>query len=135
MQRLQGRAKVGPPRRSILVYRMHPSTLDVVAAALFAAALLHTFAAKRLHLLARRFPGHEGLFHLLGEVEVIFGFWALVLIATMAVAFGPGRAIEYAESRNFTVKATATVGDVTRTTTTVVNVFGADEVFYYYAVR
>ncbi len=39
------------------------------------------------------------------------------------------------ESRNFTVKATATVGDVTRTTTTVVNVFGADEVFYYYAVR
>lgn len=39
------------------------------------------------------------------------------------------------ESRNFTIKATATVGDVTRITTTVVNVYGADEVFYYYAVR
>jgi hypothetical protein len=39
------------------------------------------------------------------------------------------------ESRNFTIKATATVGDVTRVTTTVVNVYGADEVFYYYAVR
>lgn len=39
------------------------------------------------------------------------------------------------ESRNFTIRATATVGDVTRTTTTVVNVYQSDEVFYYYAVR
>ena len=39
------------------------------------------------------------------------------------------------ESRNFTVKATATVGDVTRTTTVVLSVFRADEQIFYYAVR
>ncbi|MBM4282455.1 MAG: hypothetical protein FJ137_17445 [Deltaproteobacteria bacterium] len=39
------------------------------------------------------------------------------------------------ESRNFTVLATATVGDVTRTVTTVYRVYGATEEIYYYAVR
>jgi uncharacterized membrane protein len=81
---------------------MHPQTIDVIAGALFAAALVHTFAAKRIQRLSHRFPDHSGLFHLLGEVEVIFGFWALVLIGTMAVVFGADKAINYAESREFT---------------------------------
>jgi len=81
---------------------MHPEATDVIASALFAAAVLHTFAAKRIHCLADRFPEHSGVFHLLGEVEVIFGFWALVLIGTMAAVFGPDHAIRYAESRDFT---------------------------------
>src|SRR5204863_5022484 len=81
---------------------MHPQHIDVIAGALFAAALFHTFAAKRIQRLAHRFPDHSGLFHLLGEVEVIFGFWALVLIGTMAMVFGADRAINYAESRDFT---------------------------------
>ena len=29
--------------------------------------------------LAHRYPRHAGVFHLLGEVEVVFGFWAIVL--------------------------------------------------------
>ena len=81
---------------------MHPLSIDIIAGALFAAALVHTFAAKRIQRLSHRFPDHSGLFHLLGEVEVIFGFWALMLIGTMAVVFGADRAINYAESRNFT---------------------------------
>ncbi|HEY7378472.1 MAG TPA: putative Na+/H+ antiporter [Steroidobacteraceae bacterium] len=102
IQRLQVDAKVGPPRSRGLLVRMHPQSIDVIAGALFAAALLHTFAAKRIQRLSRSFPRHAGLFHLLGEVEVIFGFWALILIATMAMLFGADRAIDYAESRNFT---------------------------------
>lgn len=39
------------------------------------------------------------------------------------------------ESRNFTVRVTATVGDAVRTTTLVARVAGATEEFYYYAVR
>jgi hypothetical protein len=81
---------------------MHPQYIDVIAGALFAAALFHTFAAKRIQRLSHRFPDHSGMFHLLGEVEVIFGFWALVLIGTMAMVFGADRAINYAESRDFT---------------------------------
>ncbi|WP_116809763.1 putative Na+/H+ antiporter [Steroidobacter cummioxidans] len=76
--------------------------LQKIAAGLFALALLHTFSAKQFERLAARSPRHAGLFHLLGEVEVVFGFWAIVLIACMAVFSGGASAIEYAESRNYT---------------------------------
>src|SRR5262249_23637584 len=39
------------------------------------------------------------------------------------------------DSRNFTVRATATVGEVVRTTTVVMRVYGATEELYYYTVR
>jgi hypothetical protein len=77
-------------------------TLQKIAAGLFAVALLHTFSAKQFERLAARSPRHAGLFHLLGEVEVVFGFWAIVLIGCMAVRSGGASAIDYAESRNYT---------------------------------
>lgn len=77
-------------------------SMDLVAAALFGVAVLHTFAAKKFEHLANRYPRHEGLFHLLGEVEVVFGFWAIVLILVMAVIAGGTSALSYAESRNYT---------------------------------
>ena len=55
-------------------------SIELIAAALFAVALIHTFAAKQFERLSHRFPRHAGLFHLLGEVEVVFGFWAIVLV-------------------------------------------------------
>ena len=76
--------------------------VDLVAAALFAAALIHTFAAKQIERLVHRHPRHAGLLHLLGEVEVVFGFWAIVLILAMALLSGGQEAIAYAESRNYT---------------------------------
>ena len=78
------------------------SNLDIVAALLFATAIVHTFAGKLFERLARRQPRHAGLYHLLGEVEVVFGFWAIVLVAAMALLAGPGEAIAYAESRQYT---------------------------------
>jgi Type II secretion system (T2SS), protein K len=39
------------------------------------------------------------------------------------------------ESRNFTVKASATVGDVTRTMTTVMRIYGNNEETYYFSIR
>ena len=77
-------------------------SFDQIAAALFALALAHTFATKLFERLAHRHPRHAGLFHLLGEVEVVFGFWAIVLITVMALVVGPAQAIEYAESRQYT---------------------------------
>ncbi len=79
-----------------------PETIQVIAAVIFAVALLHTFAAKQFERLSRRFPRHAGLFHLLGEVEVVFGFWAIVLVLTMALLLGGSDALAYAESRNYT---------------------------------
>jgi hypothetical protein len=81
---------------------MSASSIELVATALFAAAVLHTFLAKQLHHLATRMPRHAGLFHLLGEVEVVFGFWAMLLVLFLAVHAGAAQALEYAETRDFT---------------------------------
>lgn len=76
--------------------------VQVVAAIIFAVALVHTFAAKQFERLAHRYPRHAGLFHLVGEVEVVFGFWAIVLVFVMAAMSGGDGALAYAESRNYT---------------------------------
>jgi hypothetical protein len=81
---------------------MQAHTIHWIAAALFGIALLHTFAAGLFEHLAHRYPRHSGLFHLLGEVEVVFGFWAIVLVVTMAFVSGGSQALDYAESRNYT---------------------------------
>ncbi|WP_239251095.1 putative Na+/H+ antiporter [Candidatus Nitrotoga sp. M5] len=81
---------------------MEITTMQAIGAGLFALALLHTFAAKSFERLAHRYPKHGGMFHLLGEVEVVFGFWAFVLIVVMALVSGGSEAIAYAESRHYT---------------------------------
>jgi len=77
-------------------------SIELIAAVLFAVALVHTFAAKLFERLSHRYPRHAGLFHLLGEVEVVFGFWAIVLVFSMAVVSGGDKALAYAESRRYT---------------------------------
>lgn len=81
---------------------MSPSTIQIAGAVLFAVAILHTFTAKVFERIAHRFPAHAGIWHLLGEVEVVFGFWALVLVAFIGVTAGAGDAVAYLDSRNYT---------------------------------
>lgn len=81
---------------------VHSATMQTVGATLFGLALLHTFCAKQFERLAHRHPRHAGLLHLLGEVEVVFGLWAFVLIAAMALLTGSTQAIAYAESLQYT---------------------------------
>ena len=76
--------------------------MESIAALLFALAVVHTFTARQFERLAHRFPRHSGVFHFLGEVEVVFGLWAIVLVAVMAAVMGGAEAIAYAESRNYT---------------------------------
>ena len=73
-----------------------------VAAALFAIAVLHTFSAKLFERLSHRYPNHHGVFHLLGEVEAVFGFWSIILFAWLIVGEGFKPAVEYIDSRNYT---------------------------------
>jgi hypothetical protein len=77
------------------------TTIQLASAILFGLALVHTFSTKAFENLARRHPRHAGLFHLLGEVEVVFGFWAFVLVLAMALIDGPHEAAAYAESRQY----------------------------------
>lgn len=76
--------------------------LQLTAAVLFALALVHTFSAKLFERLAHRPGPHAGLWHLLGEVEVVFGLWAAALLVAMAATEGGSAALHYAESRQFT---------------------------------
>jgi hypothetical protein len=76
--------------------------IEIVAAALFALALVHTFSTRFFERLAHRYPRHAGLFHLLGEVEVVFGFWAALLVLALAAIGDGAQAIAYAESRQYT---------------------------------
>lgn len=102
--------------------------VEWMAAAVFAVALLHTFCARQFERLSQRFPRHAGLFHLLGEVEVVFGFWAMVLIGLLALGAGGSAALEYAQSRNYTeplfvfvVMVMAASGPVLATVMSIVN--------------
>ncbi|HET8984836.1 MAG TPA: putative Na+/H+ antiporter [Trueperaceae bacterium] len=81
---------------------MNPSTIQIVGAVLFGVAIFHTFSVAALARLADAYPRHKGLWHLLSEVEVVFGFWAAVLVAAMFVLVGFDGAVEYVDSRNFT---------------------------------
>jgi len=81
------------------------SALEIIAAFVFALALVHTFSAPVFLRLAHRSKRHGDLLHLLGEVEVVFGFWAAILLILMALTASSSTALAYAESRNYTEPA------------------------------
>lgn len=79
-----------------------PTLIQMIGAALFALAVLHTFSTKFFEHLAHKNPRHAGIWHLLGEVEVVFGFWAMVLMLFMFGISGKQDATAYLDTRNFT---------------------------------
>src|SRR3989344_1051896 len=81
---------------------MHPTLIQAIGAALFCIALVHTFSTKFFEHLAHTRPAHAGLWHFLAEVEVVFGFWAMVLMVCMFAIDGKEEAIRYLDGRNFT---------------------------------
>lgn len=79
--------------------------LDYIASLLFFIAILHTFSVKKFQKLAKNYPDGspgENLFHLLGEVEIVFGFWAAIFVLFFIFQSGKNEAIKYLETRNFT---------------------------------
>ncbi|KQW91696.1 hypothetical protein ASC94_18210 [Massilia sp. Root418] len=81
---------------------MAPGIIEIIGAALFGIAIVHTFSTKLFERLAHARPAHAGLWHLLGEVEVVFGFWALVLMLCISVLLGKDGATGYLDGRDFT---------------------------------
>jgi hypothetical protein len=92
--------------------RVAAEPFNAVASAIFGLAILHTFAAPRFTALAhavqrrdaarqwqRGRPPVPSVFgealHFLGEVEVVFGLWAVVLLAAITSYFGWHTAAEY----------------------------------------
>lgn len=80
---------------------MPPNTLQIIAAVIFAIAIIHIFSVKYFENLANRSEKHSGLFHLLGEIEVVFGIWAMILVIFMFVLLGKAETMDYVNNRNF----------------------------------
>ena len=81
---------------------MNFTPTELGASIIFAIAVLHTFCTSYFEVLAKTSPKHSGLWHLLGEVEIVFGFWAAILIIFMWLANDLSTAKDYANHRNFT---------------------------------
>jgi len=81
---------------------MNPSTIQLVAAVLFACALIHTFSTSLFERLAHAQPRHAKLWHLVGEVEIVFGLWAIALVAVIMAIEGKAAATGYVDGRNYT---------------------------------
>lgn len=82
--------------------------IHLVSTVLFGLAVLHTFSVKIFNVLARKYPEGsvgENLFHLLGEVEAVFGIWAGIFIVFFMVYGGMTPTIVFLEGRNFTEPA------------------------------
>ncbi len=111
---------------AILLHRAKMEPFNLVGTAVFILAILHTFFATKFRHMAHhaeethrqrwweavRLAEKEGrpapretvsirgrLLHFLGEVEAVFGLWAVPLLVLMATRLGPGTAINYLEYR------------------------------------
>ena len=84
---------------------MNPSSTELLATVLFGLAVIHTFSVKSFARWAHKYPRGsiaENLLHFLAETEVVFGLWAAVLFAGIAVLEGSiAKSIEYVEGLNF----------------------------------
>jgi len=79
---------------------VHPSNVEILATVLFGLAIGHVFSVKQFHRLAHRAKDgsvRENLFHMLAEVEVVFGIWAGFFILGLVILGGYHDAIEYLE--------------------------------------
>lgn len=79
--------------------------IQFAATLCFAFAIVHTFSVKLFQRLSHRYVEGsvgENLFHLLGEVEVVFGIWAGLFVAFFMIFLGTEPAIAYLQNCNFT---------------------------------
>ncbi|PIS10627.1 MAG: hypothetical protein COT73_08340 [Bdellovibrio sp. CG10_big_fil_rev_8_21_14_0_10_47_8] len=84
---------------------MNDLTIEVLGTIFFAIAVVHTFLAPRLLKWSHHFKSgsaSEAFLHLMGEIEVVFGFWAAIFMAIFATLRGAGTAVAYHESLHFT---------------------------------
>jgi hypothetical protein len=108
----------------VLARRAASEPLNVVASVIFLLAILHTFAAPRLLALSHRLArghGHDGvptssdadegldarsfkveILHFLGEIEAVFGIWAVPLLVALTAAKGWSAAESFMHHVNFT---------------------------------
>jgi hypothetical protein len=108
----------------IIIHRVQEEPFNLVATLLFFAAIIHTFMASTFMALSHRWHHEHAekvkrgearrhsvdfraeVFHFLGEVEVVFGLWAVALVGAIVAFYGWSTVIAYIGHRvNFTEAA------------------------------
>lgn len=101
-----------------LVSRVELHPINLLFAACFVLAILHTFAAHRFARKARQRRQHAGagtgivpegkkqsfwinLLHFCGEVEIVFGIWCLVIFAVAGFLYGWDAVVAYIGSYDY----------------------------------
>jgi MFS family permease len=88
----------------VLQSRIQQQPFNILSLIIFVCAIIHTLFAPSINQFSHRFK--EGsvvqeLFHLLGEVEVIFGLWTIPLLIAMTASYDWSTTIKYLETRSF----------------------------------
>jgi hypothetical protein len=110
-----------PGVAAILQHRIQAQPFNLVATLIFLAAIIHTFLTSRFLAVAHRWEHkhalkvargeadrhsvHHGaeIFHFLGEVEAVFGIWAVALLVAIVGFFDWPTAVNYVTHKvNFT---------------------------------
>lgn len=97
---------------------MNPTVIELAGTICFAIAVIHTFTASYFQSMAHHYKEGsigENFFHLMGDVEVVFGLWSAVFLSVFSFIEGfviydeahhvVGGALHYLESQNFTEPA------------------------------
>ncbi|MGE9296100.1 MAG: putative Na+/H+ antiporter [Puniceicoccales bacterium] len=107
----------------VIVRRAQDDPFNVIATVIFILAVCHTFLCAKFNAMAHDYehkhqeklkahgknyaPGKEPvsfkatLFHLLGEVEAIFGIWVVPLFISILIFHGWADAVTYIDTRNY----------------------------------
>jgi len=80
---------------------MSPTLVQSIALIIFVVAILHTFSVKFFKSLAQKFPRHHNIFDMLGEVEIVFGFWAIVLVLIIFFLLGKTETVTYLNNQSY----------------------------------
>tara|TARA_B110001454_G_scaffold219194_1_gene251322 strand:- start:79359 stop:80624 length:1266 start_codon:yes stop_codon:yes gene_type:complete len=83
---------------------MSDTNIQYLATFFFAVSILHTFAVSVFHKLSAKYPKGSApavFFHLMSEVEVVFGFWAIIFVFGYVILKGYESAFEYAATRSY----------------------------------
>jgi hypothetical protein len=75
--------------------------IQFVASFIFAIAILHTFSVKFFKSLALKYSKHEKILHMLGEVEIVFGFWAIILVLFFFISSGKNDVVNYLNNQSY----------------------------------
>jgi len=80
------------------------STIQILGTVAFALAVCHTFLVNQFTKISKKFPEHSvshKCFTFLGEVEIVFGFWAFLFLVYMSYKMGIDAPVEFLDKTDF----------------------------------